>query len=83
MLLALVDGDYEFTYIDIDYNRRIRHRKVYGNVSSTLENNSLNIPKERNVDNFMMLLLVIAGDDNFPMKSFLIKLYSKNNLSVG
>ena len=32
VLLALVDADYEFTYIDIDYNGRIRHRKVYGNV---------------------------------------------------
>ena len=74
MLLALVDADYEFTYIDIDYNGRIRDSKVYGNASLTLENNSLNIPKERNINNFMTLPLVIVGDDNFPMKPFLMKL---------
>lgn len=74
MLLVLVDADYEFTYIDIDYNGRIRDSKVYGNASLTLENNSLNIPKERNINNFMTLPLVIVGDDNFPMKPFLMKL---------
>ena len=74
MLLVLVDADYEFTYIDIDYNGRIRNSKVYGNASLTLENNSLNIPKERNINNFMTLPLVIVGDDNFPMKPFLMKL---------
>ena len=74
VLLVLVDADHEFTYIDIDYNGRIRDSKVYRNASLTLENNSLNIPKERNIDNFMTLPLVIVGDDNFPMKPFLMKL---------
>ena len=83
VLLPLVDADYEFTYIDIDDNGRIIEREVYRKASLTLENNSVNILKKRNVDNFMMLPLVIVGDDNFPMKPFLRKCNSKNNLSIG
>ena len=75
VLFPLADADYEFTYIDIDYNGRISDKEVYVNatLSSTLENNSLNISKERKVDNFMMLPFVIIGDDVFPMKPFIMK----------
>ena len=34
-------------------------------LSSGLENNSLNIPKERKVDNFTMLSYLIVCDDSF------------------
>ena len=78
-----IDADNEFTYIDIDYYRKIRDKGVYRKAFSTLGNNSLNIPKDRNVDDFMILSLVIVSDDNSPMKPFLMKLYSKNNLSIG
>ena len=78
-----IDADNEFTYIDIDYYRKIRDKGVYRKAFLTLGNNSLNIPKDRNVDDFMILSLVIVSDDNSPMKPFLMKLYSKNNLSIG
>ena len=80
VLLALVDA--EFTYIDIDYNGRISDGDIYRNSFSTLENNSLNIVKERKVDNFMMLPFVIVRDGVFSMKLFLMKPYSKYILSI-
>ena len=67
MLLALVDADYKFTYIDTGSNGRIRDGGVYRNatLSSALENNSLNIRKERKVDDFTKLPYVKVGDDAF------------------
>ena len=84
MLLALVDADYKFTYIDTGSNGRIRDGGVYRNatLSSALENNSLNIRKERKVDDFTKLPYVKVGDDAFPIKPCLIKPYPERNLSM-
>ena len=84
VLPALVDADYKFTYIDTGSNGRIRDGGVYRNatLSSALENNSLNIRKERKVDDFTKLPYVKVGDDAFPMKPFLIKPYPERNLSI-
>ena len=84
VLLALVDADYKFIYIDIGCSGRISDGGVYRNttLSSVLENSSLNIPEERKVDDFMILLYVTVGDDAFPMKPFLMKPYPKRNLSI-
>ena len=47
VLLALVDADYKFIYIDIGCSGRISDGGVYRNttLSSVLENSSLNIPE--------------------------------------
>ena len=57
VLLALVDADYKFIFIDIGWNGRISDGGIDRNATlfSALENNSLNIPKERKVDDFTML----------------------------
>ena len=47
-----------------------------------MQNNSLNIPKERKVDNFTRIPYVIVGDDAFPRKPFLMKPYPERNLSI-
>ena len=72
VLLALVDADYKFIYIDIGCNGRISDGGVEWNttLSSVLENSSLNIPKERKVDDFMALPYVIVGDMLFQWSLF-------------
>ena len=75
VLLALVDADYKFIFIDIGWNGRISDGGIDRNATlfSALENNSLNIPKERKVDDFTMLPYVVKGDDAFLMKPFPMK----------
>ena len=75
VLLALVDADYKFTFINIGWNGRISDGGIDRNAAlfSALENNSLNIPKERKVDDFATLPYVVEGDDAFLMKPFLMK----------
>ena len=83
-MVGLVDADYKFTYVDVGCNGRVIDGGVYRNaiLFSALENNSLNIPKEREVDDFTRLPYVIVGDDTFRMKPFLMKPYPKRNLSM-
>ena len=82
MLLTLVDADYKFTYLDIGCNGRISDGGVYRNsaLSVALENNDLNLLKERKVDESSVLPYVIVGDDAFPMKPYLIKPFPQRNL---
>jgi hypothetical protein len=73
ILLALVDHNYYFTYIDIGTKGRVSDGGVWRNSSicNDLENNALNIP----------LNAVIVADDAFPVTTTLLKPYSKRNLS--
>jgi hypothetical protein len=72
-LLALVDHNYCFTYIDIWTKGRVSDGGVWRNSSicNDLENNALNIPPNA----------VIVADDAFPVTTTLLKPYSKRNLS--
>lgn len=73
ILLALVDHDYCFTYVDVGAKGRSSDGGVFGNSSlfEALEKKLLNIPKDA----------VIVGDDAFPLKTYLLKPYSRRNLT--
>lgn len=68
ILLALVDDQYCFEYIDIGANGRASGGGVFSKskLKSALENNGLNIPSNT----------VILADDAFPLKEYLLKPYS-------
>lgn len=72
VLMALVDHDYCFIYFDIGCNGRISDGGVFRNssLSHALENNFL--PPNR----------VIVADNAFPLKTYLMKPYGGNNLSL-
>lgn len=74
ILLALVDHDYCFTYVDIGAKGRASDGGVFANSSlfEALEHNLLEIPQDA----------VIVGDDAFPLKPYLLKPYSKRNLTL-
>ncbi|KAJ4444516.1 hypothetical protein ANN_06310, partial [Periplaneta americana] len=67
-LLGLVDSDYCFQYIDVGAKGRGSDEGIFFQNSSlfaALETNSLNLPLPPNV--------VIVGDDEFPLKPYLMK----------
>lgn len=74
VLLALVDANYCFTYIDIGAQGRASDGGIFqeSNLYDSLENSHLNIPPE----------MVIVADDAFPLKPYLMKPFSRRNLSL-
>ncbi|XP_026819613.1 LOW QUALITY PROTEIN: protein ALP1-like [Rhopalosiphum maidis] len=68
ILFAMVDGDYCFTYIDIGANGRASDSAIF-------RDSTLNIALENNT------LGVIIGDDAFPLRTNLLKPYSKTGLN--
>lgn len=73
VLLALVDADYCFTYIDIGAQGRASDCGIFQESSlyAAIEGSRLNIPQKS----------VIVADDAFPLKPYLMKPYSRRNLS--
>jgi hypothetical protein len=79
VLLALVDANYKFTYVDIGTNGRISDGGVYAKsgLAASLQTNSLNIPAARPLSlNHQPVPHVIVADEAFPLKEYLIKPYS-------
>lgn len=73
ILFAIVDANYNFIYIDVGTNGRANDALVFSKCTfnEALENNWLNIPDHG----------VFVGDDAFPLRTSLLKPYSKNTLS--
>lgn len=73
ILLALVDHNYCFTYIDLGAKGRASDGGVWRNstLHTAIERKVLNIPSNT----------VIVADDAFPLTPSLLKPYSKRNLS--
>lgn len=69
VLLALVDSNYCFTYIDVGTQGRFNDASIFRNsiLKTKLEDGSLNFPPWG----------VILGDEAFPLKSYLMKPYSR------
>lgn len=65
VLLALVDDDYCFSYIDVGCNGRASDGGVFdrSSLGQALANNSLDIPENS----------IIVGDAAFPLKKYLMK----------
>ena len=85
VLLAIVDANYNFTYIDVGCNGRISDGGVFknSNLFRALEENSLNMPKmdilpftEINFPYF------IVADEAFPLKEYILKPYSQRGLTL-
>jgi hypothetical protein len=69
----MVDADYCFMYIDVGGNGRASDSAIFRDctLNISMQNNTLGMPESS----------VIIGDDAFPLRTNLMKPYSKTGLS--
>ena len=82
--MAIAGPSYECLYADVGSNGRANDSGVW-NKSSLLEainDNSVGIPEDDNLPNGIRSPYVFLGDDAFALKSFMMKPYPQQNLTV-
>lgn len=84
VLLALVDANYKFLYVDIGCNGRISDGGVFkkSSLNKALESNTLHIPQAKSLltgDKPMPFMIVV--DDAFPLNKHIMKPYSQVGLT--
>ncbi|XP_070550575.1 uncharacterized protein [Ptychodera flava] len=85
VLMALVDANYKFSYVDVGCQGRISDGGVYRacSLSSALESNDLNLPEPTYLSGTSVKLpYMIVADDAFPIKEYLMKPYPHRNLPL-
>ena len=82
LLLAVVDANYKFLYVDVGSAGRVGDAGVFS--SSTLKcaltKNSINLPNARSLPNTCPINYHLVGDDAFPMSLSLMKPYPFKNM---
>lgn len=81
VLLAVVDADYKFIYVDIGCNGRISDGGVFRECSLTkaLEEKSLNIPAPSPLPGRSdPIPYMMVADEAFPLKEYIMKPYRRN-----
>lgn len=84
VLLALVDANYKFTWIDVgNYGRNsdggIFEKSLLGQWSA---NNRIDFPRDEPLTPTGQICpFVMVGDEAFPLKSYLMRPFSRNNLT--
>lgn len=83
VLLALVDATYKFIAIDVGSYGRNSNGSIFANsaLGQKLESNTFNVPKDTPIiENGEPQPYVIVGDEAFPLKSYLLRPYSRHHL---
>ena len=84
VLMAVVDANYKFLFVDIGCNGRISDGGVFKNcaLSTALEEKTLNIPPPKPLPGRDVLVpYMIVADDAFPLKEYIQKPYSQIGLT--
>lgn len=84
VLLALVDADYKFIYIDVGCNGRVSDGGVFKNSSlyKAFETGSLSIPQPKPLPGGSVSVpFMIVADDAFPLRTDIMKPYSQVGLT--
>lgn len=86
ILMALVDDDYKFTWIEVGSNGSAGDAQVFNNgeLKESIDRGSLNFPPPEplpNDDKDMPYFIV--GDDAFALRKWLMKPYSLRNMTRG
>lgn len=84
VLLALVDANYNFLFVDVGTNGRVSDGGVFrhSGLSGALEASSMNLPgPEALPSGTVKIPHLIVADDAFPLKPYIMKPYSRRNLS--
>ena len=84
IMMALVDGNYKFLYVDVGACGRASDGGVWDHCSlkNGLENNVIRIPAPESIPfTNRQSPYVIIGDDAFPLKPYLMKPYAGRGLT--
>ena len=84
VLLAVVDADYRFLYVDVGCQGRISDGGDFRNSTlyDALEYNALNIPPPQNIPNTaIMSPFVLVADDAFPLTTNIMKPFAQRGLN--
>jgi len=82
VLLALVDAEYKFLAVDVDSYGKNSDGNVFSKsmIGKKLETGTLNVPPNTPlVENAVPMTYVIVGDEVFPLKTYLLRPYSKHH----
>lgn len=82
VLMAVVNANYEFIYVDVGANGRVSDGGVWANttLSRHLEEGTAGLPEPDQVQGSQRTLpYVFVGDDAFPLKQYLMKPYPNKN----
>ncbi|XP_052399694.1 uncharacterized protein LOC127946919 [Carassius gibelio] len=85
VLMALVDSNYRFLYVDVGCNGRVSDGGVFGGCSlqDALEKRTSNIPAPAPLpESDQLAPYCIVADEAFPLKEYLMKPYPNRRLSV-
>lgn len=83
VLLALVDADYKFIAIDVGSYGRNSDGGIFSKseIGEKLHSKTFNVPEPTPlVENGRPQPYVVVGDEAFPLKPYLLRPYSRNNL---
>ena len=83
ILLALVDANYKFIYVDIGNYGRTADGGAFHNspLAAAMASNTLQMPCPENVPGLGSLPYVIVADDAFPLKPYIMKPYASRGLT--
>ena len=85
VLLALVDADYKFTYVDTGCNGRVSDGGDFKNRSlfKAMEDDTLHFPEPQPLPGGAIPIpFMIVADDVFPLRQNLMKPFSQNGLTT-
>jgi len=83
-LLALINADYQFLYVDVGCQGRIGDAGVYyhSGLSKALINNTINIPAAKKLpQSEVVCRYMLVADEAFPLTPYMMKPYAKRGLN--
>jgi len=85
ILMALVDGDYKFTWVDVGSDGSSGDAHVFNKseLKQCIDNDTIGFPAAEPLrGDDKPLPYFIAGDDAFALKTWMMKPFSKRNMSI-
>lgn len=82
VLMAVVNANYEFLYVDVGTNGRVSDGGVWANTTlcSKLERGEIHLPEDQKLPGSQRTVpFVLIGDDAFPLKRYLMKPFPFKN----
>ncbi len=83
-MMALVDSNYRFIYVDVGCNGRVSDGGVFrgSTLQESLEQRTANIPQPTPLPGTDMTMpFFVVADEAFPLKSYLMKPFARRGLS--